>query len=283
MVRITRLPVLLLLAVLLAPVVCAEEGLDDREAILALLAPRRGESVADVGCGLGTWSVALAKAVGSEGQVYAVDIDPNAVAAVRQRIEKDGVTNIDVKVSLPDDPGLPPDSVDAIFLNDVIDWVERSALAGFLAGLRQALKADGRLVIRDPSGGPDRVIAELYRAGFSLVEAKIPLEHAPSRSFGTGWYALKVRRADVQPSILPRLGRPTRYRVRLQLAEELYRMGLLTREELRAKWEAIRDRPGPFDPAVDEARDLVQAARVLDVLTEAEAARVLERARDGAR
>lgn len=278
-----RLVCLVLLAVLLAPVVSAEEDAYDREAILSLLAPRRGESIADVGCGLGTWSVALAKAVGSEGRVYAVDIDPNAVAAARRRIEKEGVENVEVKVSQADDPGLPADSVDAIFLNDVIDWVERSALAGFLAGLRVALKTNGRLVIRDPSGGPDRVIAELYRAGFSLVEAKIPLERAPSRSFGTGWYALKVRRAEVQPSILPRLGRPARYRVRLQIAEELFRLGLLTREELRAKWETIRDRPGPFDPAVDEARDLTEAALALDVLTEEEAARVLERARGGAR
>jgi len=278
-----RLVCLVLLAVLLAPAVSAEERADDREAILALLAPRRGEHVADVGCGLGTWSVALAKAVGSGGMVYAVDIDPDAVAAAKRRIAEEGVENVQVNVSLPDDPGLPADSLDAIFLNDVIDWVERSALAGFLAGLREALKSDGRLVIRDPSGGPDRVIAELYRAGFSLVEAKIPLERAPSRSFGTGWYALKVRRAEVQPSILPRLGRPTRYRVRLQLAEELFRMGLLTRKELRAKWEAVRDRPGPFDPAVDEARDLVAAARALEVLTEEEAAQVLERARERAR
>ena len=274
-----RLVYLVLLAALLAPVVSADESADDQEAILGLLAPRRGESIADVGCGLGTWSVVLAKAVGSEGQVYAVDIDPDAVAAARRRIEKAGVENVEVKVSMPDDPGLPADSVDAIFLNDVIDWVERSALAGFLAGLRDALKHDGRLVIRDPSGGPDRVIAELYRAGFALVEAKIPLEQTPSRSFGTGWYALKVRRAEVQPSILPRLGRPTRYRVRLQIAEELYRMGLLTREELRAKWETIRDRPGPFDPGLDEARDLTEAARALEVLTEEEVGRVLERAR----
>ena len=278
-----RSAALRLLAVLLAPAVSADERANDREAILALLAPRRGEQIADVGCGLGTWSVALATAVGSEGRVVAVDIDPDAVQAVRRRIEETGVTNVVAQVSLPDDPGLPPDTFDAIFLNDVIDWVDRSALAGFLAGLRVALKSDGRLVIRDPSGGPDRVIAELYRAGFALVEAKVPLQDAPSRSFGTGWFALKVRRAEVQPSILPRLGRPTRYRVRLHIAEELFRMGLLTRKELRAKWEAVRDRPGPFDPAVDEARDLVAAARALEVLTEEEAAQVLERARERAR
>ena len=77
--------------------------------------------------------------MGSEGRVYAVDIDPDAVAAARRRIDEEGVENVEVKVSLPDDPGLPADRLDAIFLNDVIDWVERSALAGFLAGLREAI------------------------------------------------------------------------------------------------------------------------------------------------
>ena len=79
-------------------------------------------------------------------------------------------------------------------------------MAGFLAGVRDALKADGRLVIRDPSGGPGRVIAELHRAGFALVEARIPLDHAPSRPFASDWYALKLRKSEVQPSIFPRLG-----------------------------------------------------------------------------
>lgn len=280
-------PLALLLPFLLLPttgVSRAEEPADDdRGAILGLLTPRRGETIADLGCGQGTWTFVLARAVGPEGLIHAVDIDPDAVAAVRARAKAEGVANVRAALSVPDDPMLPPDCMDAIFLNDVIDWVERPALAGFLAGIRAALKEDGRLVIRDPSGGPDRVISELYRAGFALVEAKIPLEDAPSRSFSTGWYALKLRRSQTQPSILPRLGRPARYRVRLHLADELFRMGLLTREELRAKWEAVQNRPGPFDPAADEARDLVQAARAVDVLSEEEAETILARAPAGAR
>ena len=256
----------------------AEDPPDDRDAILDLLAPRRGETIADVGCGRGLWSFELARAVGPKGKVFAVDIDPDAVAAVRARVKADKVGNVEVIHSVPDDPTLPSDNLDAIFLNDVIDWVERPALAGFLAGLREALKENGRLVIRDPSGGPDRVISELYRSGFALVEAKIPLESAPARSFSSGWYALKVRRSKIPPGILPRLGRPDRYRTRLHLAEELFRAGLLTREELRATWETIRELPGPFDPKLDEALDLLKAARALDVLDEAKAKAVLERA-----
>jgi ubiquinone/menaquinone biosynthesis C-methylase UbiE len=265
-------PALLLLAGLQVE---GDEQAEDRDAILGLLGPRRGETIADVGCGKGTWTFELARAVGPQGRVIAVDIDPDAVATVRARATADGAANVEVIQSVPDDPSLPADTLDAIFLNDVIDWVERRALAGFLAGLRGALKEDGRLVIRDPSGGPDRVISELYRSGFSLVEAKIPLEQTPSRSFSSGWYALKVRRSTVQPAILPRLGKPARYRFRLHLAEELYRSGLLTREAFRARWEAIRDQPGAYDPRVDEARDLVQAAEAVGVLDAEESAAIV--------
>jgi ubiquinone/menaquinone biosynthesis C-methylase UbiE len=255
----------------------AEEGADERAAVLALIAARRGESIADVGSGKGTWTFDLAAAVGPQGHVHAVDIDADALEALRAEMTRRGVENVTVIHSVPDDPMLPVGQLDAVFLNNVIDWVERPALAGFLAGIRQALKPDGRLVIRDPSGGPDRVIAECYRNGFALVEAKIPLETAPSRSFSTGWYALKLRRSEVQPPVLPRLGRPARYRFRLHLAEELFRTGLVGRDEFRAKWERIRDLPGGFDPATDDARDLVRAARTLDVVSEAEAEAILGR------
>jgi arsenite methyltransferase len=273
---------ILCLALLAAGPAPAEEdepaGDDDA---LALISARAGEAIADVGCGTGTWTFPLSRAVGAGGRVYAVDIDPRALAAVRSRVEREAVTNVTVVHSVPDDPSLPRDALDVVFLNDVIDYVDRSALAGFLAGIRQALRVDGRLVVRDPNGGADRVIAECYRAGFALVEAKIPLPRAPARSFATGWYALKLRKADVQPAILPRLGRPARHRTRLHLAEELFRAGVLTREQLRAKWEAIRDAPGPFDPATDEVRDLVRAARAVDVLTEEEAAAATRRAAGG--
>ena len=74
------------------------------------------------------------------------------------------------------------------------------------------------------------------------------------------------------------VGRPARHRTRLHLAEELFRAGVLTRQQLRARWEAIRDEPGPFDPATDETRDLVRAARAVGVLTEEEAAALAPRA-----
>jgi SAM-dependent methyltransferase len=255
----------------------ADEQAAPADGVLELIAARPGEVIADVGCGTGTWTFPLARAVGPAGRVLAVDIDLKAIESVRERIAREKVENVQVVHSVPDDPLLPEGALDVVFLNDVIDYVERAALAGFLAGIRAALKPDGRVIVRDPNGGADRVVAECYRAGLALVEAKIPLAGAPQRSFAGGWYALKMRRGEVQPAILPRLGRPARHRTRLHVAEELFRAGLLTRDQLRAKWEAIRDAPGAFDARADEARDLVTAARALGLLTEEEAARLAPR------
>ena len=240
----------------------------DRESIFALIAPRAGEVIADVGCGKGTWTFPLARAVGAHGRVYAVDIDRKKTADVLQRMKREGVTNVEVKHSLPDDPMLPHDALDAVFVNDVIDHVDRSALAGFLAGIRSALKPSGRLIIRDPNGGPGRVVAECFRHGFTLIEAKVPLENMPRRSFTSGWYALKLQRADrMQPALLPRHGKPSRRLTRLHLAEELFRNGVLTREELRRTWEQIENAPGDFDPTVDERLDLITAAQAIGAIT----------------
>jgi len=250
----------------------------ERRSLLALIEPRPGEAIADVGCGTGRFTFPLARAVGPGGRIYAVDIDPKKVEAVRRRVLGEGARNVEVIHSLPDDPMLPADALDAVFLNNVIDHVDRPALAGFLDGIRRALKPAGRLLIRDPNGNPDRVIAECYRAGFTLVKASIPLTDVPQEVFSSTWYSLTFRRGEqMQPAILPRLGKPERRRMRLHLAEELFRASLLSREELRGLWETVQNAPGPFDPAVDEARDLLAAARAVGVIDEAMSAEIQTR------
>ena len=254
-----------------APSGQADDATDAREAadVLALIGPRPGEHVADLGCGNGRWTFLLAGAVGPEGKVYAVDIDPTALAAVRERRDAEGLEQVEIIQSVPDDPMLPVGSLDAVFLNNVIDYVDRSALVGFLTGVRDALRVGGRVIIRDPKGGADRVIAECYRAGFSLVEAKIPLPGAPETTFQSSWYALKLEKGEAyRHSLLPRLGRPMRYRTRLLVAEELYRAGVIERGELRSIWERVQNLEGAFDPERDEKLDLLTAAGALGLLSE---------------
>ncbi len=264
LVLLALIPVVSLL--LPAPRGQTEDEAPARREVVALIAPRSGEVIADLGCGRGTWTFALARAVGKEGRVYAVDIDADVLAQVRKEKDKNGIENVEIIQSLPDDPLLPKNTLDAVFLNDVVDYVTRDALVGFLSGIRLSLKERGRLIIRDPNGNPDRVIAECYRAGFSLVEAKVPLPGAPARSFSREWYALKFQRAELRHAILPRQGRPKRYRTRLHIAEELFRSGLIERKELRAIWDRVASLEGDFDPKVDEHLELLRAAETFELL-----------------
>ncbi len=51
----------------------------------------KGQTVIDIGCGMGFFAIAMAKMVGETGRVIAVDLQPNMLAVLRRRAEKTGV------------------------------------------------------------------------------------------------------------------------------------------------------------------------------------------------
>ena len=52
-----------------------------------------GMTVMDVGCGMGMFSIAMAKMVGAEGRVIAVDLQQKMLDVLRKRAEKAGVAD----------------------------------------------------------------------------------------------------------------------------------------------------------------------------------------------
>src|ERR1039458_9895939 len=60
-------------------------------AVLGALAVRPGETIADVGAGTGYFSLPLAKAVGPEGKVYAVDAQAEMLSLLRQKLDAAGI------------------------------------------------------------------------------------------------------------------------------------------------------------------------------------------------
>ena len=139
-------------------------GSKDKRAahVIRVLDVRKGQVIADIGCGDGWLSAAVAKAVGADGTVFAVDIGESSIRKVRER----GVANIKPVLSKRNDVSLPEDTLDTAFLHDVADHVQRSARPKFYASIARALKADGRLYIFDPHGGAKRHLDELRNYGF---------------------------------------------------------------------------------------------------------------------
>jgi ubiquinone/menaquinone biosynthesis C-methylase UbiE len=103
-----------------------------------------GEVVADVGAGSGYLSFRIAPLVGPNGKVLAVDIQPEMLALIRQRMKQRNVTNVETIAGTESDPKLPEGKVDTILMVDV--YHEFSHPYEMSAAMVKALKAGGRLV-----------------------------------------------------------------------------------------------------------------------------------------
>ncbi len=114
------------------------------KALAALRIPR-GSVVADVGAGSGYYTVRLSQEVGPTGRVVATDLQPGMLDLIRAKVARQGLANVTLVQSRPDDPNLPAAAFDLILLVDV--YHELASPQIFVRKLREALKPGGRLVL----------------------------------------------------------------------------------------------------------------------------------------
>ena len=112
--------------------------------LLPLLKLKPGEAVADIGAGSGYYTFRLAEQVGDKGKVFAVDIQPEMLAIIRQRAKAKKLTNIVPVAGQVSDPKLADASCDLILLVDV--YHEFSHPYEMTTAMVKALKQGGRLV-----------------------------------------------------------------------------------------------------------------------------------------
>ncbi|MFM1904097.1 MAG: Ubiquinone/menaquinone biosynthesis C-methyltransferase UbiE [Planctomycetota bacterium] len=163
---------------------------EDCRLLIEALAIEPGQSVCDIGCGNGFYTLELARLVGPEGTVYAVDIQPEMLRMLAARAAAAGLANIKPILGSPIDPRLPPGRLDLILCVDV--YHEFSHPAEMLTRLRESLAADGRLVLAEFRGEDPavpikplhkmtkaQVLAELEPAGFRLDRSfdRLPWQH----------------------------------------------------------------------------------------------------------
>lgn len=153
----------------------ARDRLGEAEQVMKLAGVQTGMSVADVGAGEGYYTVRLAPVVGPTGRVLAEDIMADARDALSDRIQRDNLENVAVKLGAPDNPMLPSRSFDRIFL--VHMYHEVQSPYAFLWHLREGLKPDGLVVVVDadrPTGRhgipPATLECELGAVGMKPVK-----------------------------------------------------------------------------------------------------------------
>lgn len=117
------------------------------ERVVELAGVKPGMVVADIGAGEGYYTVRLAPVVGAKGRVLAQDISPEIRDRLAQRVQREGLDNVAVRLGVPEDPKLPPGSFDRIFL--VHMYHEVTAPYEFLWNLRAGLKPGGEVIVVD--------------------------------------------------------------------------------------------------------------------------------------
>lgn len=134
-----------------------------------------GMTVADIGAGEGYYTVRLATRVGEDGRVLAQDIDREALERLGRRVERERLENISIKLGETDDPQLPVDSFDRIFLVHV--YSEVTEPYAFMWRMWPALAQGGEVVIVEYdrptyAGGipPQLLFCEMEAVGYKLVE-----------------------------------------------------------------------------------------------------------------
>lgn len=103
-----------------------------------------GQVAADLGCGSGYYTLALAECVGPEGRVYAVDMNAKAIRELEKRADEHGCRNIEAHASSASDLGFIEDgSVDFVLANGLLcSMADHRQLA--VNEIRRILKPQGR-------------------------------------------------------------------------------------------------------------------------------------------
>ena len=115
--------------------------------VIAALAFRAGERVAEIGAGSGYFTFRVARAVSPGGTVLALDATPEMLDYLARRMTSEGAENVTWRCVPRDDPELKAESVDTVLLIDTLHYIQdRRAYAEHL---RAALRPGGRLAVID--------------------------------------------------------------------------------------------------------------------------------------
>jgi ubiquinone/menaquinone biosynthesis C-methylase UbiE len=141
--------------------------------VMDILGIGPGKNVADIGAGSGWFTVRAARRVTDSGKVYAVDINPEAIRYIDERVQKEQLHDVVTILGKEDDPRLPAGQIDAVLLLKTYHEVARPV--ALLRNLRPALRPGAKVGIIDRNGNGENhgvqrrvVLKEATEAGYEL-------------------------------------------------------------------------------------------------------------------
>ena len=127
------------------------------EQIMDALNIAENSRVADIGAGSGWFTIHLAQRVGPKGIVFAQDVQKQMLEAIRRRVQREGLANVETRLGTGTSPNLPGGALDAVLVVDTYPEVDVDDRVSFLKNLAAALKPAGRLGVvnyKPGRGGP---------------------------------------------------------------------------------------------------------------------------------
>lgn len=154
--------------------------------VLGLLEIKEGMTIGDIGCGVGSYTFAIAKQAGKTGKVYAIDMQEKMIKVVKNHMQdkkQNYYDNIIVYVNKCDDTLIPKDKLDVAWVSMVhfhnfpVLYKENVSM---IKSIYDSLKPGGKLVIAEEadvngyvSDPPPNIIKHYREAGFILVRGPI--------------------------------------------------------------------------------------------------------------
>jgi predicted methyltransferase len=193
----------------------AQENEQEREKrervadILTALGSRDGAHIADLGSSDGFYTLRIAKAVAPTGKAYAVDIEQKSLDKLRERAQKETISNVEIILSEPADPKLPPGALDAVLIRNA--YHEMVAYREILKAVMSGLKPGGLLVVSESISqslldkpreqqvkehyiAPAIAEAELREAGFDILDRDDAFTTFKGRTIVGGYWLIRARR-----------------------------------------------------------------------------------------
>lgn len=146
---------------------------------------KNGMTAMDVGCGMGFFSIGMAKMVGDAGKVVSVDIQQKMLDILQMRAQKKGIGHrIHAHLATPDHIGLTryADGIDLALSFWMVH--ETPQIESFISEMFSLVKPGGRYLLVEPKGHVTpalfrRITAAAVQSGFHLLNLpRIALSHA---------------------------------------------------------------------------------------------------------
>jgi len=146
---------------------------EDCETLIRVLKIRPGDTVCDMGCGNGFYSLKIAPLVGPHGRVMAVDIQREMLELLKERAAAEGIANIEPVLGTVADPKLRAKSIDLMLMVDV--YHEFSHPEQMLAAIRKSLKPSGRVALVEfRTEDPEVPIKPLHKMSKAQIMKEFP-------------------------------------------------------------------------------------------------------------